>query len=225
MALWDSPYLLEQAKLLRSRPGTDERTSDAQWYTMLTLAEAHWKPIVAAVAPGEMFSAPVQMTTSDAGATYILPSSEVDPISLRVFTSSDLRTELFPGAESDLSKDYTHDSGGTIRMIGGARTFSDGPYARFVAGPTTVNASTESTILPKRARILLVYFACALDASRGGMDDPAFYRALEQKAWTGDPLIDGDIGIKGSLMMRDFYAGVAATRGDRWKARWMYPNG
>jgi hypothetical protein len=193
---------------------------------MLTEAEAHWKPVIAAHAPGEMFSAPALMASSDGGYTYVLPGSEVDPIALRVYSSSSLRNLLYPGPEWDLNADYTHDTGGAIRMTGGRqRSFSDGPYARYVAGPAAISAGVDSTIYPKRARLLLVHYACMTDASRGGVDDPAFYRSLMQNAAFGDPLIPGDIGIVGSLKLRNIHAGIAASSAGGWKARWMYPNG
>ena len=223
MAAWDTADLLARCKRLRRRPETDEGTTDADWYAMLTEAEAHWKPIVAVHGPDAMWSEPVLMTSSDGGYTYDLPGSEEDPLALLVLKSA-TGDMLKPGPYWDPNSDYV-DEGGTIRMTRGrAVTFSDGPYARYIAGPGTIDAATDSTIFPKRARVMLVYHACEIDASRGGMDDPAFYHALKQTAWAGDQSIPGDVGIQGALKAKNKTAGMAAFAGDG-QFKWWRPNG
>lgn len=223
MADYDVADLVARCKRHRRRPSTDEGTTDADWYAMLTEAEAHWKPVLAAHVPDAMFSAPVAMTTSDDGSTYDLPGSEDDPLALLVLRSEkgDL---LKPGPYWDPNSDYVQE-GGSIRMTRGRSvTFSDGPYARFIAGPGTIDAATDSTIQPARARILLVYHACELDASRGGMDDPSYYLALQQKTAFGDPAIPGDVGIIGALKAKNQTGGMAAFQGGG-QYRWWRPNG
>lgn len=221
MADWDSPDLLARCKRLRRRPETDEGTEDTDWYAMLTEAEAQWKPVIATHYPNDMFGAPVLMTSSDSGYTYTLPGSEIDPLALLVLESA-TGAPLKPGAYWDQSSDYVHEGGGTIRMTNGrSRTFSAGPYARYIAGPGTIDASTDSTIKPKRLRLLLVHAACQIDASRGGMDDPAYYEALLQKAAFGNPAIPGDVGLIGSLKAgRNTLGGMAAFSGGGSYAWW-----
>ena len=48
-------------------------------------------------------------------------------------------------------------------------------------------------------------------AHRGGIRDPAYYEALEQKAWTGDPDMDGDVGLMGDLKRQFFAAGMVSS--------------
>ena len=62
--------------------------------------------------------------------------------------------------------------------------------------------------MPKELRLLLVYRACALDASRGGRDDPAFYENLEQTAAWGDGI--GRIGMIPPLKKKNAMAGRGA---------------
>lgn len=223
MADWDSPDLKDRCVRHRRRPATDEGTDPDDWYALLTEAEAHWKPVLATHYPNDMFSAPVQLTSADGGYTYTLPSSEVDPLALLVLSSATGRP-LKPGPYWDRMSDYVLEEGRIRMTLGRAVSFADGPYARYVTGPASITAGVESTIKPKRARLIIVYHACMLDAMRGGMDDPSPYEKEAQWTAFGNPSIPGDVGIIGSLKKRDSLAGMAAFAGGGEYA-WWRPNG
>ena len=105
--------------------------------------------------------------------------------------------------------------GNKIRFPGNvAKTFSGGPYARWVAPPTAIDAvPTEPILQPAHARILLVYRACALWASTGNLRDPGVFFALEKSAWLGRPEV-GDIGILGLLKTQNPFLGTGAFTSD-----------
>ncbi|MDP9203535.1 MAG: hypothetical protein M3P26_16630, partial [Gemmatimonadota bacterium] len=68
------------------------------------------------------------------------------------------------------------------------RAFPDGaPYARFVLLPRTINATTQPTLVPKTARLAIVYGAVAAWASRPGSGaDPTYWekrRDAELAVW------------------------------------------
>ena len=91
--------------------------------------------------------------------------------------------------------------GVTVRFpFDARRTFRGGaPVARVILAPPAIDARTQPVLRPPSARKLIVYRACALEASRGGMKDPSFFHALEQQEWIGNPLVPGSIGILGNL--------------------------
>ncbi len=218
MADWDVADMLVRAKLMRRRPTTDAATTAAQWYLLFTMAEAHWKPIIALHHPNAMYGAPVAMTSSD-NKVWTIPSVNSMPLALIV-----LRTEtgepLKMGPYWDPGSDYVME-GATIRITRG-RELSTTPYARVVAGPTTIDASNDSTILPEQLRLLVIYHACALDAARGGMDDPSFYEVMESKAAFGDAQIPGDVGLLGALKASNVLSGAAGYNGPY---KYYQPNG
>ncbi len=196
----------------------DAGTSDAEWYSLLTIAEAHWKPIIAAHYPASMYGAPVAMTTSD-NKVWTVPSVNSSPLALVVLQSEN-GPPLVHGPYWSLDADYAMESAGTIRVTRG-REFSTTPYARVISGPTTVDASTEPTIKPVRLNILSVYRACALDAGRGGLDDPSYYETMEREAAWGDPDAPGDVGLIGGLKAQQV---VGGSPGQGIRDYWR-PNG
>lgn len=186
--------------------------TDAQWYALLTEAQQHWFSVVATHAPEWLYGAPTLLTSSDGGYTYDFPSG-VYPVGHIEVLESTRGALLRPGPYWDPGADYTPE-GDKIRICcGRTRTFASGPYARYATMPGVIDASTEPTLEPKEARRLLPYRACALWASQGGLRDPAFYLALEQKAWGGDPNLPGDVGILGGLKTQFFAFGASATPG------------
>jgi hypothetical protein len=90
-----------------------------------------------------------------------------------------------------------------------ARTFSSGLYIRYVPVGGTVAAATEPT-LPVQFRLLLVPRAVVLYATRGGVRDPLPFIREEQKIWSGDPNILGDLGILGALKKRQSWNATTA---------------
>lgn len=205
MTLWDNAYVLAQTKLLAGRNtlSSDASMSDANWYLLITEAEAHWKPKLAAEYPYHMFDAPTLMTSSDSGVTYVFPS-ETAPLAVEVYASL-TGPRLVCGQFGDSSADYCWE-GSQIRMtMNTARTFANGPYARWVDSPVTIDASTSPTMKPTYTRRLLAHRACILWASRGGMRDPAPFEKMESDAWT-----EIQQSLKNSNM---FYGDASHSRG------------
>ena len=218
MGDWDVAYLVASCKRMRRRPTVDAGTDSDDWYALLTVAEAHWKPIIAAHYPAAMYGAPVAMTSSD-NKVWTIPNVNSYPLAL-VVLRSETGLPLKAGPYWDAGSDYVME-GATIRVTRG-RELSTTPYARVIAGPATINVSTGSAILPEQLRLLLVYHACALDAGRGGMDDPSYYEAMEETAAWGNRDIAGDVGMIGALKAQNVLVGARANMGP---IQWWRPNG
>jgi hypothetical protein len=215
MAQYDSADLLSRCKALAQRPATDEDMSDAQWYIFLEEAQTYWIGQLAAHCPEVMYGAPELMTSSDGGYTYTVANYPLGHMEIRASRNGAL---LRPGPEWDDAADYTQE-GQTIRIPGGrTRSFTDGPYARYVAVPGLLNASTAPVMKPAHMRLLLVPRACYIYAARGGYRDPTPFLQMEQKLWAGDPNLAGDTGYLGQLKTQYFGAGMAAVRpyDDAW---------
>ena len=151
-------------------------------------------------------TAPTLLTSADSNETYTFgtdaDSDNIVPLAVMIFAKKDGRP-LRPGTYWDLAADYVWE-GDKIRFARGkTKAFSDGPYARFITPPGDISAAIEPTLLPKQARVLLVYRAVALWASRGGVRDPQTYFDLEERAWVGRPEV-GDYGFLGMKMQNPF---------------------
>jgi hypothetical protein len=208
VAFGDAADLLDRAKRLGGVPTTTEFPADADWYAWITEAHAHWVAVIAAQAPWAMTEAPILLTSADSGETYTFAGS-ISPLTVELYDTKDGRL-LAPAGYHNSGGDYVWE-GDKIRFPGGVKkTFSNGPYARYITPPTTVDGSTAPTLKPAYARVLLVVpRAVAFWAERGGMRDPtAFYR-METKAWMGDPE-RGDIGVLGQLKMSNPWLGLSA---------------
>jgi len=207
---WASADLLRRCKFFALRPETDAETSDTQWYDLLSLAQEHWYGIFSSHIPEVLYGAPAQLTTADSGKTYTFPSSihPIGPVEVREALDRQL---LIPSTDWDARGDYIHE-GDLIRMPNNEeRIFTDGPFARFITPPDVISASVEPTLNPPRARILLVHRAGAMWAQRGGIRDPGAAEELEQKAWTGDPAVEGDVGIMGDLKRQFFGSSMISS--------------
>jgi hypothetical protein len=221
--------MLAECQLMSLEPTTSQLTTPANWYSLLTRGEAHWKPIIAAHYPGPMYGNPTLLTAASDAKTFTWATSSVPagmiPLSIELYYSLTGRM-LLPGTYDDGIADYVLE-GDTVRITRG-RSFSfpaGAPYARFVTPPGTIDASTDSTIEPKPLRVLPVYHALQLWASRGGYQDPSFYRSLAQKAAFGDPDINGDIGLLGALKLQNPAHGMAAVRQSGSFAYWRPSDG
>jgi len=243
--LWDTADLLARCKRQAMEPDINQITTDPDWFAMLTEGEAHWKPIIAAHYANAMYGPPARMrpkpnTHPDANMVWEFidpnnPNGSVNPLGqVEVYTSPRGRI-LIEGAYWDMGADFVIERDGIRITAGRTMSFPDGaPWARYVTpageirgGDDTVAPpvpAIESTILPAHARILIVYHALYNWASRGGMQDPSFYRALQQKAWMGDPDIPGDVGIMGAIKVQSTLHGMAAFVHSPSR-RWWQPNG
>jgi hypothetical protein len=183
LALFDSAYLLAAVKRYSGLPTVDDSTSDATWFALLTEAEIEWKAKLAAHVPKSQWGTPVQMTTTDGGVTFVVVvgmetvTEFLGPIELRTSNRGPVITP----------DEYILD-GATVRWpFGSARTFGAGPYIRYATPAVEIDAETDPTLMPERARMLLVFGALKRWATvGGGMRDPALFEAMETREWFGD---------------------------------------
>ena len=189
--IWDSSNL--RRKLLNKirRPATDEEllepdgTTDAIW-DLLSEAQDHWMRVLASTFPDSQYGAPVQLTSADSGYTYTfgtdgngLPIFPLGHVEIRESRSGRL---LIPSADFG-NGDFVME-GDRIRIPGGrTKTFSSGPWARFVTPPASISASVQPVLKPPSARALIVLRAAVIWAQQGGLRDPAPWEQQEAEAW------------------------------------------
>lgn len=207
MATWDSADLLARVKRYMNRPNPDNAVADADYYAFLLEAEYEWMGILAIHSPESQYGAPVQLTTSDGGATYQFPAG-VFPIGHLEIRSA--RNGLLLAPCSDFDDGDFVPEGTQIRMPNGTtRTFSSGPWARYVTLPTALDAGNQPILNPPHARILLVFRACYKAAARLNQD-PGRWLALEQIAAWGDPTT-GTVGLIAELKTQYYGEGATST--------------
>lgn len=210
MTLWTSAYLLAQLKQHAKLPTATEWT-DAILYNYLQEAQELVYEEIAAHVPEAIMTGPTLLTTADGGYSYTFGTDadgdNIAPLGQVEIRESKAGAVLIPAADFDQAGDFVM-YGDRIRFPGQvSRTFSDGPYARFVSPPGLLDASTQPTLKPKRARKLIVYRALVLFAEppEATGDYELKYRTA---AW-GDPSTPGDIGLLGALKMQYFASGGA----------------
>jgi hypothetical protein len=213
MAIHDAAELLADCKRLAQRPSTDQQQLDPDWYAFLTDAQEHWYGQFSIHCPWVIMTAPTQMTAGSGNLTYTFGTdadgTNIEPLAVVIFEASDGRI-LRPGTYWDDAADYVWE-GNKIRFPrGAAKTFSSGPYARFITPPAVVSASSEPTLLPKRARKLMVYWAVAEWARRGGIRDPAPFEKKMDDVWFGKPEQPGDVGLLGELKLQNPFGTMEA---------------
>lgn len=204
MAKYDRADLLARCQLLSGRPANDQSMTPARWYLLMTEAQDYVFNLIAGFCPEAMYGAPVLLQSDDGGYTYRLPldpaGDQVFPVGLAEVRARRAGQLLTLGPEWQDGVDLTPE-GNLLRVPGGrSHVFSGGPYIRYAASPGVVNDTTDVTLVPKLARILIAYHALYLWASRPpNPADPQYYLTMFQKAWCGDPLMPGDNGIMGVL--------------------------
>jgi hypothetical protein len=203
MATWDSADLLARCKRLSNRPSTDVGTADADWYALLTEAQAQWYDTYSAQVPYVLMGSPQTLTTADSGVTYTFPSS-VTPLAVELYDGN--YRLLKPTTFYDTGGDYVWE-GNKIRFPH-AEARPDTYYARYITPPDVIDGSTAPVLVPAHHRRLLVYTAVAEWATRLPRD-PSPYYALIQRAWFGNPAL-GDVGILGALKNQNFFMGGTA---------------
>jgi hypothetical protein len=191
----NSAELLKQLRIVTQRDGlvNDRDLTDAKAFLFLTQAQRMVTYDLVTHLPELMKGAPEKMTTSDGGLTY---STSKDPLG-HIEVYENLRSEI-PMTEGPLWSpiaDFTREGTRKIRMQGNiARTFSDGPYARYVKKPGVIDAVSQPTLEPADLRMILPWKAAMLWAMSGNGYDPAPYaRMVEIMLW-GDPDSPGSVG-------------------------------
>lgn len=219
MANWDSPDLLARFKRLAQRPVTDSSLADSDIYALLTEGEGYWLGQWATHFPWLLWTAPTLLTSADGGVTYTFPGA-ITPIKVELYSS--LQGPLLrPGAYWDGSCDYVWE-GNRLRIPSGLpTTFGNGPYARYIVGPGTIDALTASQVTPDWCRILVVHRAIIEWASRGGFRDPTPFENLENKAFYGEPQ-RGQLGILATLKTQNPFYGAGAWRQPNLDMSWLH---
>lgn len=201
MATYDSADLLARLARITRLPATRTYPTDPDLYALLTEAQSLVMVELATHAPAAVLSAPRLMSTDDSGATWTFGTDgdgdRIVPMGYaEVYLTNGGRplfASSYAGGEGDVVFEGDH-----IRMPRGrTRTFDAGPYWRGVVPPLALNAGS-APVVPKPARMLIVYRAAALLASEGGLRDPEAYEAMYQRAWSGDPRT-GEAGLLGAL--------------------------
>lgn len=188
MANFDSADCLARVRANLNRPATDEALSDAQLYSFLTEAQQRVVGMIAANCPEAMYGEPTLLTTADDGLTYTF-GTDVDAAEIFALGQVELRSGkssgrvILPGTDwNDTTERFIFD-GTKIRWPGQrTRTFTDGPYARFITPPNVVSASIEPTLVPRYARILMVYDAQAR-AERRLKQDYTISEEIFNRTW------------------------------------------
>lgn len=192
MAFLDSADLLARVKADLNRPTTDEALGDPQLYSYLTEAQQRVMMRIAQNCPEAMLSAPTKLTTADAGLTYSF-GTDVDTNAIFAFGGVEIRSSpkgrvILPGSDWDDTTERFIFDGSVIRWPGQrTRTFTDGPYARFMTPPNVVASGSQPVLVPRFARILMVYDACAR-ASRRLKQDYTIYEDLFDDRWMHEVL-------------------------------------
>jgi hypothetical protein len=189
--IWSSTELKRKFLNLIRRPESDEDLLEPDGVTntvwdLLSEAQDHWMGILASTFPDSQYGAPVLMTTADGGYTYTfgndLEGQPIFPLGHVEIRLSRTGRVLIPSADFG-NGDFVME-GDRIRIPGGrSKTFSSGPYARFVTPPTKISASVEPVLKPRDARSLIVTRAGILWAIRGNLRDPRPWEQLEAVQW------------------------------------------
>lgn len=212
MADWDSEDLLARARDEAQEPSAGTTTTDPQWYSLLTSSQHRVYRLFAQHVPHVLAGVPVALTSSDGGLTYTVPD-DVFPIGLAELRHGRNGPLLTPGADFSNIADVVWE-GNQVRIPHGrTRSFPNGLYLKYIATPGTLNASTEPTLTPDWARILLVYDAVAQWASQGSLRDPSIWRDKFAEAAYGDGI---DVGIIGTLKGQLINQGADAAQGNEF---------
>lgn len=188
---WDSLNLVRKCINRARRPDTDEEMLESDgvtnaWYDLLSEAQDHWVRRIAAIYPEALYGAPVKLTTADGGYTYTFGNDAdgqpIFPIGHVELRESRTGRVLIPGADWQ-DNDFVME-GNKIRIPNGrTKTFTSGPYARFVAPPTNISAAVQPVINPPQARVLIVLRAVITWATNGNLRDPSPWEREEQSQW------------------------------------------
>lgn len=209
MANWDNADLLARFKEVTLRPAVDEELTDAAIYKLLGDGQLYWYQLFSVHFPWLLYTAPTKMLTADNGLTYTFPNG-VTPMKAEIRESLGGR-KLVPGAEWSAGSDYVWE-GNKIRFpLGASRTFSDGPYSRYVVPPGIIDGATQPTLTPDYARQLIPLRAAIIWAGRGGLRDPKPYKDEEDEIWYGEPA-RGKIGMLAMLKTQNPDLGAGAIR-------------
>jgi len=180
---------------------------DASWYSFLTEAQSDVFSDLFTRHPYLQYSAPVLMYSLDDGATYVFGVDAAADL-IRPMGQTQIYASLkdIPYNPLRVGEDYMIE-GSLIRIPSARyRSFkSGGPYARFVAMPdTALDATHNSPLYPKHARMMLVWKALEYWAARPGSGaSPVYFMRKYDEArdamWIELATIYNGQGAEGSM--------------------------
>lgn len=217
MAQYDSADLLARTRRALRLPALDQPEVDAAIYQALEEAQTHWMAVLAALVPEANYTIE-KLTTSDGGYTYGPMAGE--PLGGHLELAGTRGGQpLFPSTDWGYG-DFVIE-GQSIRIPGNrTRTFSDGPWARYVKAPGLLDATTQPVIKPAYIRLLLVQRAAAIYARNTEGRNPQPYIDEETRLWQGDRRLGG-IGFLDQLKTQYFGQGAQSVVHDG--APWYQP--
>lgn len=162
--------------------------------------------------PESNYGAPTLLTTADSGTSYTfgtdIDNANICPIGHIELRESKTGAMIPPASEWDTSTLAFIFNSDTIRWPGQkSRTFSDGPYARFVTPSALLNASTAPVLKPLYARELIVFDGAERAAVRVGTDPTPYGQMFDARfpevlqtimtsfSGTGAIAVDGGSGL------------------------------
>lgn len=166
----------------------DELWTTARAFMWLADAQETVFAEMAPIAPFAFVSPPTQLTTADGGITYTF-GADVYPFGhVEVYAQETGGRSLFATTYGNSSGDFVFE-GALIRTPGNrARSYANGPWARFTAFPTRLSASVQPSVSPPPARELILWKALenATEVSAGAMDPTpwATKYAEAKRRWT-----------------------------------------
>lgn len=174
---WTTAALVERFQLYLGRGNGGVMDADELWTsdrirTWLADAQESVYADLAPIAPAAFVSAPVQLITSDGGVTYTYPGSAYPFGHTEVYAQESGGRDLYATTYNQWGGDFVVE-GALIRTPGNRpRTYSVGPYARFVGFPARISNVVEPSLQPEQARELILWKALenAAEVSAGAMD-------------------------------------------------------
>lgn len=182
MAVLDVADALTVIKRLCRIPDVTEYPASADLYDFLRDGENRVKHDLGAVVPEILYNAPTLLTSADGGYTYPFGtdggSNAVAPIGLvRVYPSK----AHIPFEPLVANVEYVFE-GTRIRMTQNVPvTYSDGPYAQWIAPTLAIDGSSNAFTLPVQLRMAAIHDACVRYARSGNIQDASQYEANYQE--------------------------------------------
>lgn len=224
-ARYSSADLVAMCKEKAGRPTVDAQMDDAAWYRLLTEAQDALVGEIAARVPSALAHQYATLDTDDGGATFTFGRDVYGELAfpmghVEVWARESGGRVLFAASYENKGGDFVIEPK-RIRTPGNsARTYADGPYARWVGVPAAITASVQPIIQPRPMRVLLVYYALMLWAERGQRRDPAPWAMAFRREWLGEPNGTGQLGWAGQLQLR-FTTNMVPASGRQDMAWWQ----
>lgn len=183
MATYDSADLLAKCRLFAKRPTTDATTPDADWYSFLTLAQQEAYHDISVRCPAALLGAPTALTAAGDNKTFTF-GTDANGYAIVPWGHARIYPSLaaIPHDPWVEGSDYVYE-GTKIRMPSDT-TWPSTLYGQWVTQPADISASTQPSLQPGPARILLVYKAVELWAAAGGIR-PALEESMGRRYMQG----------------------------------------